>query len=178
MAEDAYLRLYRELNASRFDSADANAAIEQLGAPASVIRGLARSRRHCWSTARADLRAALARRDVAPLVEFVAGVGLFVARDYDLAITTLARAAARGKPGITTLPSGIQYRVIEPGTGAKPTPASTVQMHSRGSVSTGQEFANTYAQANPTPATFKVGEFPIKGVQEVLKMMPTGARWA
>lgn len=101
MAEDAYLRLYRELNASRFDSADANAAIEQLGAPASVIRGLARSRRHCWSTARADLRAALARRDVAPLVEFVAGVGLFVARDYDLAITTLARAAARGKPGIT-----------------------------------------------------------------------------
>ncbi len=86
-------------------------------------------------------------------------------------------AANRAKPGVTTLPSGIQYRVIEPGTGAKPTAASTVQMHYRGSVSTGQEFANTYAQQNPTPATFKLSEFPIAGVQEALQLMPTGSRW-
>ena len=85
-------------------------------------------------------------------------------------------AANRGKPGITVLPSGIQYRVIETGTGAKPTPDSTVSMHYRGSVSTGQEFANTYAQQNPTPANFKVSEFPIRGVQEVLVMMPAGSR--
>lgn len=86
-------------------------------------------------------------------------------------------AANRGKPGITVLPSGIQYRVIETGTGAKPTPDSTVSMHYRGSVSTGQEFANTYAQQNPTPASFKVSEFPIRGIQEVLVMMPAGSRW-
>ncbi|HEY9143074.1 MAG TPA: FKBP-type peptidyl-prolyl cis-trans isomerase N-terminal domain-containing protein [Arenimonas sp.] len=86
-------------------------------------------------------------------------------------------AANRGKPGITVLPSGIQYRVIETGSGAKPTPASTVTMHYRGSVSTGQEFANTYAQQNPTPASFKVSEFPIRGVQEVLVLMPAGSRW-
>jgi len=86
-------------------------------------------------------------------------------------------AANRGKPGITVLPSGIQYRVIEAGTGAKPTANSTVKMHYRGSVSTGQEFANTYAQQNPTPASFKVSEFPIRGVQEVLVMMPAGSRW-
>ena len=86
-------------------------------------------------------------------------------------------AANRGKPGITVLPSGIQYRVIEAGTGAKPTTNSTVKMHYRGSVSTGQEFANTYAQQNPTPASFKVSEFPIRGVQEVLVMMPAGSRW-
>ena len=86
-------------------------------------------------------------------------------------------AANRAKPGVTTLPSGMQYRVIEPGAGAKPTSTSTVQMHYRGSVSTGQEFANTYAQANPTPASFKVSEFPIKGVRDALLMMPTGARW-
>lgn len=86
-------------------------------------------------------------------------------------------AANRGKPGITVLPSGIQYRVIDTGTGAKPTQASTVKMHYRGSVSTGQEFANTYAQQSPTPASFKVSEFPIRGVQEVLVMMPAGSRW-
>ena len=86
-------------------------------------------------------------------------------------------ATNRAKPGVTTLPNGIQYRVIEPGNGAKPSDGSTVQIHYRGSVSTGQEFANTYAQANPTPASFKVSEFPIVGVREALKMMPTGARW-
>jgi FKBP-type peptidyl-prolyl cis-trans isomerase len=86
-------------------------------------------------------------------------------------------AANRSKPGVTTLPSGIQYRVIEPGTGAKPTTASTVQFHYRGSISTGQEFYNTYGQANPAPATFKVSEFPLAGVREALVMMPTGARW-
>ena len=86
-------------------------------------------------------------------------------------------AANRAKAGVVTLPSGVQYRVIEPGTGAKPTLANTVAMHYRGSVSTGQEFANTYAQQNPTPATFKLAEFPIKGVQEALQLMPMGSRW-
>ena len=86
-------------------------------------------------------------------------------------------AANRAKPGVTALPSGIQYRVIEPGAGAKPTNASTVQMHYRGSVSSGQEFANTYAQQNPTPASFKLSEFPIAGVREALLLMPTGSRW-
>ena len=86
-------------------------------------------------------------------------------------------AANRGKPGVTVLPSGIQYRVIEAGSGPKPTAASTVQMHYRGSISTGQEFANTYAQQSPTPASFKVSEFPIKGVRDVLVTMPMGSRW-
>ena len=86
-------------------------------------------------------------------------------------------AANRAKPGVTVLPSGIQYRVIEPGAGAKPTTASTVEMHYRGSISTGQEFANTYAQSAATPASFKVSEFPIKGVRDVLLTMPTGSRW-
>lgn len=86
-------------------------------------------------------------------------------------------AANRSKAGVTTLPNGVQYRVIEPGSGVKPTLANMVQMHYRGSVSTGQEFANTYAQQNPIPATFKLSEFPIKGVQQALLMMPSGSRW-
>ncbi len=86
-------------------------------------------------------------------------------------------AANRGKPGVTVLPSGVQYRQIEPGTGAKPTAESTVEIHYRGSISTGREFANTYAQANPTPASFKLSEFPIKGIRDTLMMMPAGSRW-
>jgi peptidylprolyl isomerase len=89
-------------------------------------------------------------------------------------------AANKAKPGVVTLPSGVQYRVIEPGTGAKPTSASTVQVHLRGSVSTGQEFFNTYSTANAQPASFKMSEFPSilpAGLRDVLLMMPVGSRW-
>jgi peptidylprolyl isomerase len=86
-------------------------------------------------------------------------------------------AANKSKPGVTVLPSGVQYRVIEPGTGAKPTAASTVSVHLRGSISTGQEFANTYSTANAQPASFKVSEFPLAGVKEAIMMMPVGSRW-
>ena len=86
-------------------------------------------------------------------------------------------AANKAKPGVTVLPSGVQYRIIEPATGAKPTAASTVSGHLRGSISTGQEFANTYSTANAQPATFKLGEFPLAGVKEAILMMPVGSRW-
>jgi peptidylprolyl isomerase len=86
-------------------------------------------------------------------------------------------ASNRSKPGITALPSGLQYRVIEPGTGAKPTSTSTVDVHLRGSLSTGQEFANTYSSPGAQPATFKISDFPLAGVRDALLMMPAGSRW-
>jgi len=84
-------------------------------------------------------------------------------------------AANKAKPGVVTLPDGVQYRVIEAGSGARPTTASTVQVHLRGSVPTGQEFTNTYRDGQPTE--FKVGEFPLKGLQSALLSMPVGSRW-
>ena len=87
-------------------------------------------------------------------------------------------AANKAKPGVTVLPSGVQYRVIEPGSGAKPTASSTVSLHLRGSVSTGQEFASTYnAASGGKPAEFKVTELPLAGMKEVVQMMPVGSRW-
>lgn len=84
-------------------------------------------------------------------------------------------AQNRTKTGIQVLSSGIQYRVIESGSGAKPTANSNVALHFRSSISTGQEFASTY-QGNE-PVTMKVGEFPMPGMQQVLPMMAQGSRW-
>ena len=86
-------------------------------------------------------------------------------------------AANRAKQGVTVLPSGIQYRVIDVGTGARPSATSEVQMHFRYSLHTGQELANTYASPNAQPATFKVEQFPLAGIREVLPLMPVGSRW-
>lgn len=84
-------------------------------------------------------------------------------------------AQNRTKTGVQTLSSGIQYRVIENGTGAKPTANSTVTIHFRGSLSTGQEFASTY-QGNE-PVTIAVTEAPLPGLRQILPMMSQGSRW-
>jgi FKBP-type peptidyl-prolyl cis-trans isomerase len=84
-------------------------------------------------------------------------------------------AQNRGKVGVTTLPSGIQYRIIEEGTGGRPAATSEVKLHFRGSLHTGQEFASTY-QGNQ-PVTMKVSDAPLRGLQEILPLMKVGSRW-
>lgn len=84
-------------------------------------------------------------------------------------------AQNRTKSGVVVLPSGIQYRVIEDGTGNRPTANSQVKIHFRGSLSTGLEFASTY-QGNQ-PLTLQVSQAPLPGLQEVLPLMKQGARW-
>ncbi|MCK7595269.1 FKBP-type peptidyl-prolyl cis-trans isomerase N-terminal domain-containing protein [Pseudomarimonas salicorniae] len=84
-------------------------------------------------------------------------------------------AQNRAKSGVVALPSGIQYRVIEEGTGARPAPTSDVQIHFRGSLHTGQEFASTYT--GNQAVSMKVSENPIPGLREVLPLMKQGSRW-
>lgn len=78
------------------------------------------------------------------------------------------------KKGIVTLPSGIQYRIIEEGTGKRPLKTSEVTMHYRGSLTTGLEFDSSFARG--TPAKFKVDQV-LKGWQEVIPMMKVGDHW-
>lgn len=84
-------------------------------------------------------------------------------------------AQNRTKPGIVTLPSGMQYRVIEEGAGGRPSSSSEVKIHFRGSLYTGQEFASTY-QGNQA-VQMRVSDAPIKGLQEALPLMKSGSRW-
>ncbi len=84
-------------------------------------------------------------------------------------------AENRGKTGIQVLPNGIQYRVIEAGSGRSPTASSEVSIHYRGSIaSTGLEFDSSFARGQPV--TFKVNEV-LRGWQEILPRMKTGDQW-
>ena len=78
------------------------------------------------------------------------------------------------KKNIVALPSGIQYRVIEEGNGARPTAKSEVTVHYRGSLISGQEFDSSYARG--VPAKFKLDQV-LPGWQEVLPLMKVGDTW-
>ena len=80
----------------------------------------------------------------------------------------------RSKNGIVALPSGIQYRVIEEGEGARPGMESTVKVHYRGSKINGLEFDSSFARG--VPEQFTVNSV-LRGWQEVLPLMKTGSTW-
>lgn len=83
-------------------------------------------------------------------------------------------AENKAKPGVVTLPSGLQYKVITQGNGPKPTAADTVECNYKGTLLDGTEFDSSAKRGKP--ATFPVGQV-IKGWTEALQLMPVGSKW-
>ena len=78
------------------------------------------------------------------------------------------------KPGVTTLPSGLQYEVLTQGTGPKPTLRSSVTTHYHGTLINGTVFDSSYQRGQP--ATFPVNGV-IAGWTEALQLMPEGSKY-
>jgi FKBP-type peptidyl-prolyl cis-trans isomerase FklB len=83
-------------------------------------------------------------------------------------------AANKTKDGVVALPSGLQYKILQEGTGPKPTAADTVTVNYRGTLLDGTEFDSSYKHGQP--ASFPVGQI-IKGWTEALLLMPVGSKW-
>ncbi len=83
-------------------------------------------------------------------------------------------AENKKKEGVKTLPSGLQYKVIKPGSGKKPAATDTVTTHYRGTLINGTEFDSSYRRGKP--ATFPVSGV-IPGWTEALQLMEEGAKW-
>jgi FKBP-type peptidyl-prolyl cis-trans isomerase FklB len=80
----------------------------------------------------------------------------------------------KSKEGVVTLPSGLQYKIVKAGDGAKPTLEDTVVCGYRGTLIDGTEFDSSYKRNQP--ATFPV-KGVIKGWTEALQLMPVGSKW-
>ncbi len=85
-------------------------------------------------------------------------------------------AANKTKPGVVTIPGGVQYRVLQTGTGARPTAAGSVVAHMRAVLSNGGPLFDTFTSSPLAPPTLKVSEMPV-GLREAVLLMPVGSRW-
>lgn len=84
-------------------------------------------------------------------------------------------AANAKKPGVITLPSGLQYEVIKAGTdNTHPTLNSKVTCHYTGTLLNGTKFDSSVDRG--APATFPLGNV-IRGWQEALQLMTVGSKW-
>lgn len=83
-------------------------------------------------------------------------------------------AENKHQKGVKILPSGLQYKVIQEGTGVSPKESDKATVHYRGSLIDGTEFDSSYKRG--TPVTFPV-KGVIKGWTEALKLMKAGSKW-
>jgi FKBP-type peptidyl-prolyl cis-trans isomerase len=83
-------------------------------------------------------------------------------------------SANKTKAGVITTESGLQYKVLEKGTGAMPSDSDTVKVDYKGTLIDGREFDNSYKRGEPV-------EFPvsqvIKGWTEAVKLMHVGDKF-
>ena len=78
------------------------------------------------------------------------------------------------KPGVKTLPSGVQYKVIKEGSGAVPADTSKVKVHYEGRLIDGKVFESSYKYGRPIDMQCNQA---IKGWTEALVHMPVGSVW-
>ena len=78
------------------------------------------------------------------------------------------------KPGVITLPSGLQYMVIKQGTGPKPGLEDKVTTHYHGTLLDGKVFDSSVDRGQPV--SFAVNGV-IPGWTEALQLMPVGSKW-
>lgn len=80
----------------------------------------------------------------------------------------------KAKPGIVVLPSGLQYKIIKNGSGARPSKDDMVTVEYTGHLINGEVFDSTSKTGKP--ATFKLSQV-IPGWTEALQLMPAGSTW-
>jgi len=83
-------------------------------------------------------------------------------------------AANQNRPGVVTLPSGLQYRIIRDGSGARPTRNDMAELLYHGTFADGTVFESS-KERNDT-VTFFVGQM-IEGFTEALTLMNEGSIW-
>ena len=78
------------------------------------------------------------------------------------------------KEGVQITDSGLQYKVLEMGDGAKPSATDKVKVHYRGTLLNGEEFDSSYARGEPI--SFQLNQV-IPGWTEGVQLMPVGSKF-
>ncbi|HSG59827.1 MAG TPA: FKBP-type peptidyl-prolyl cis-trans isomerase, partial [Pseudomonadales bacterium] len=120
----------------------------------------------------AEMQEVMMRFQQAQMEKMQAKQGEEASKNAEASAAFLAENAT--KDGVVTTESGLQYKVITEGTGAKPGPTDTVEVHYRGTLIDGTEFDSSYRRGETV-------SFPVNGViagwTEALQLMQEGAKY-
>ncbi|HAM73570.1 MAG TPA: hypothetical protein DCM86_18210 [Verrucomicrobiales bacterium] len=80
----------------------------------------------------------------------------------------------KAKEGVVALPSGLQYKILNAGTGPKPGETNLVELRWRGTFVNGTEFDSSEKLGKPSIQKIAA---TMPGWREALRMMPAGSKW-
>ena len=81
------------------------------------------------------------------------------------------------EPGIMSTDSGLLYKILQPGTGQRPTEKDIAKVHYRGALLNGEEFGSSFSSfKRGKPTDFPVGKVK-PAMKEILMLMREGATW-
>ncbi|RYE52622.1 MAG: FKBP-type peptidyl-prolyl cis-trans isomerase [Sphingobacteriales bacterium] len=78
------------------------------------------------------------------------------------------------KPGVVSLPQGIQYQVLKEGTGRQPVLQDKIKAHYKGALLDGKEFDSSFKRNQPFSAPLTA---LIQGWQIAIPLMKEGSHW-
>jgi FKBP-type peptidyl-prolyl cis-trans isomerase len=78
------------------------------------------------------------------------------------------------KEGVVTTASGLQYKILTPGTGRKPALTDTVTIHYTGTLINGKEFDSSYKRGMTSDMKLSTS---IQGFAEGIQLMKEGGTW-
>jgi len=112
-------------------------------------------------------------QQIIALAFFLLKATLVVAGTNEAGLAFLAEN--KGKSGVISLPSGLQYKVLKKGKGLDhPTENSPCSCHYEGTLINGEVFDSSYARGDPT--SFAPAQV-IRGWTEAMQMMVVGDKW-
>lgn len=83
-------------------------------------------------------------------------------------------AENKKQPGVVELPTGVQYKIMTQGTGAKPALEDTIRFNYKGTTLDGNVFDDSYSRGEPV-------EYPLNqlvdGWKQTVILMPVGSKW-
>ncbi len=114
----------------------------------------------------------------AVVILLAAGIAIWVGTQTQVAAVRPADMAFlkknKGKPGVITTASGLQYEVLTQGQGPKPARTDTVAVHYEGKLLDGTTFDSSYQRGQP--AVFPLDQV-IPGWTEGVQLMNTGSKY-
>jgi len=78
------------------------------------------------------------------------------------------------KEGVQLFENAIQYKILQAGSGERPSPSATIKAHYIGRLLNGTEFDNSYKRGKPFTAPLSA---LIKGWQYTIPKMTVGSKW-